>query len=164
MSWWEIVLFILSLIIMLAGLIGTLLPIIPGTPLIFGTILAYSLIDGFEAINGNTIALLAVLTGISLILDYLAIVFGVKKMGGSYFGVFGALVGMIVGLFFWATLVAIIIGPLIGAILAEMLIGKESKVALKAGFGSFIGFLVGGAVKFAIAATMIGIFIWNVLA
>ncbi len=163
MTWYQIILFIITLLVMLTGLVGTLLPVIPGTPLILGAALLYAFIEGFNSITGNVIGLLAILTGISILLEYLAIVFGIKKMGGTYFGIAGAFIGMIVGLIFWATLASLILGPLIGAVLFEMLIGKRAHEAFKAGLGSFIGFIVGGALKFAIAATMIGIFTWNAL-
>ena len=162
MTWWEIVIFAFALVFMLGGLLGTILPIIPGIPLIFAVALLYAFIDGFQTRSGKTIALFAVLTGVSLILDHLATLFGIKKMGGSYFGVLGAFIGMIVG-FVVGNIVGLVIGSFAGAILFEMLIGKQSDQAVRAGFGSFIGFLVGGIIKFALAATMIGIFAWQVI-
>ena len=87
-----------------------------------------------------------------------------KKMGGSYFGILGAFIGMIVGLFIPGVgIFGFIIGAFIGAFIFELLINKESKRALKAGIGSFVGFLVGGVIKFAIGVVMIGMFIWHVL-
>ncbi|MEZ5357292.1 MAG: DUF456 domain-containing protein [Candidatus Zixiibacteriota bacterium] len=163
MTWYEILLFIFVLLIMLGGLIGTVVPVIPGAPVIFVAAVIYALIEGFESINGSTIGLLAVMTGVAMILDWAALIIGVKRMGGTYFGVLGAFIGLIIGIVFFATIASLIIGPLIGAILFEMLIGKTSREALRAGIGSFIGFLLGGALKFAIAAAMIGIFVWNVL-
>lgn len=163
MAWYEILLFILTLLIMFGGLIGAVIPVIPGAPVIFVASVLYGAVTGFESIGGNTIGLLAILTGIAILLDWASLVVGVRKMGGTYFGVLGAFLGLIVGVFFWATLAALIVGPLIGAILFEMLIGAKSRDALRAGIGSFIGFLLGGALKFAVAAAMIGIFAWNAI-
>jgi len=164
MTWVDIVSFIIALIIMLIGLAGTVLPVIPGTPIIFIAALLYALITGFVDITGQTLAIFAVMTGAALALDWVATVFGVKKMGGSYFGAFGSLVGMIIGLIIPGVgIVGFIVGAFVGAVVFEMLIGKEMKVAVKAGLGSFVGFMLGGVMKFAIASTMIGIFVWRVL-
>jgi len=163
MALWKIILFIFTLLIMFGGLLGTFLPVIPGVPIILLAAFVYAVIDGFHTISLATIAVFAILTGISLLLDYISMIFGIKKMGGSYFGVVGAFLGMIVGLLFWATFVGLIVGPLLGAIAFEMLIGRESKTAIRSGLGSFIGFLLGGVLKFAIGAAIIGIFAWKAL-
>jgi uncharacterized protein YqgC (DUF456 family) len=85
-------------------------------------------------------------------------------MGGSKAGMFGAFIGMIVGLFLPGVgIFGFVIGAFIGAFLLELLVNKESQKALKAGLGSFIGFLVGGVFKLVIGAAMIGIFVWHVL-
>ena len=162
MVWWETVIFILVILLMLGGLLGTVLPVIPGIPIIFLAALGYGIIEGFETITWGIIGILAILTGVSLLLDYAATVFGIKKMGGSYFGVAGAFAGMVVG-FLAANLPGVIVGSFAGAVLGEMVIGKKSRQALRAGVGSFVGFVMGGVVKFTLGAVMIGIFVWNVL-
>ncbi len=163
MTWWEILTFAMAVLFMLGGLIGTVLPVLPGIPVIFVVSLLYAFIDGFQHISEQTIGIFAVLTGAALLMDYLATVVGIKKMGGSYFGVAGAVIGMIVGFFVGGGLPGLVIGSFVGAVACEMLIGKKSQQALKAGLGAFLGFFLGGVVKFAIAATMIGVFIWKVL-
>ena len=99
MSGLEIVLFLLALIVMLVGLVGTVLPGIPGVPLIFLAAVLYGWLTDFAAINSDTLWLFGILTVISLVLDWLSAAFGVRKMGGTYFGVLGAFLGMIVVLF-----------------------------------------------------------------
>ncbi len=163
MEWWKIVVLILSLAMMLIGLAGTLLPIIPGAPLIFVVVLVYGVIDGFTAVTGGTIAVMAILAGAALLCDYLSTVIGVKRMGGSNYGVAGAFVGMIAGFFLGMGLPGLIIGPIVGAVLFESLLGPQTNNALKAGLGSFLGFLLGGVIRFALGAAMIGIFVWQVL-
>ena len=163
MDWWHTIIFGSAVILMLVGLIGTVLPVIPGIPIIFIVALLYAWIEGFTHITGNIIAIFAILTGVSFLLDYLAAVVGVKKMGGSYFGVTGAVVGMITGFFVGGGLPGLIIGAFLGAVLFEMLRGKQSKQAFKAGLGTFVGAIMGGVLKLAIAATMIGVFVWKVL-
>jgi uncharacterized protein len=162
MTGFEIFLFIVVVLIMLVGIVGVILPILPGTPLIFGAALLYAVITNFEQIDLQILIIFAVLVLIAQSLDWLAATYGVKRMGGSYFGVLGALIGMIAGILL-SGLVGLIIGAFAGAVVFELMIGKKYDVALRAGLGSFIGFLVGGVVKFAIAAVMIGMFILKVL-
>lgn len=161
MEWYEIVLFIFILIGMLIGMFGTILPIIPGTPLIFGLALLYALIEGFNALPGRVLLILLGLTLLAQLLEYLSTVFGIRRMGGSYFGVLGAVAGLVAGFFSGAGIIGIIIGPIIGAFLFEIIAGKDSKQAMRAGIGSFFGFLLGGVLKFALAGVMIGIFVWH---
>ncbi len=164
MSWFEILLFILTVAVMLVGLAGVVLPIIPGVPIIFGAALLYALLTGFSTISGQTLIVFAILTVASMVLDWAASVMGVKKMGGSYAGMIGAFIGMIVGLLLPGVgIIGFIIGAFVGAYAMELLINKDSRVALRAGLGSFLGFLAGGLMKFVIGAIIIGVFIWQVL-
>jgi len=162
MTGFEIFLFIVALLIMLVGMLGVILPVLPGTPLIFGAALLYAVFTDFEQIDIQTLIIFGVLVLVAQLLDWLAATYGVKRMGGSYFGMLGAFIGMITGLII-SGLLGLIIGAFIGAVVFELMIGKKYSVALRAGLGSFVGFLVGGVIKFAIAAVMIGMFIWGVL-
>jgi uncharacterized protein YqgC (DUF456 family) len=162
--WYEILFFILALVIMLVGLIGIVLPILPGLPLIFGAALLYSIVTGFQYIGTKTIIIFACLTLVGMILDYVATSLGVKKMGGSTVGMIGAFIGMIVGLLIPGVgIFGFIIGAFVGAVVCELLIGKEAHNALKAGIGSFVGFLAGGVLRFVIGVIMVGIFFYQVL-
>ena len=164
MTWYEIIYFVIALAVMLFGLAGTILPIIPGVPIIFVAIVIHTLLTDFSVISGQTIVVFAVLTAASLLLDWLAGSLGVKKMGGSAAGMIGAFVGMIAGLMIpGAGLFVFILSAFAGAVVFEMLAGKESKTALKAGLGSFIGFLAGTVIKFAIGVVMIVYFIWMII-
>jgi len=161
MSFLEILIFICILIIMLIGLAGVFLPILPGIPLIFAGALLYGILTGFKEITPNLILIFAGLTVLSLILDYLANYFGVKKMGGGRAGATGAMIGLILGIFFG--LAGIIIFPFLFAVLFELITGKKEIQALRAGTGAFLGLLFGGLIKFILGCIMIGIFIWRVL-
>jgi uncharacterized protein YqgC (DUF456 family) len=164
MSWFEIIMFIIALMLMIVGMAGIILPLLPGVPIIFAAALLYGVATGFAQVTGQVILIFAILTAISLLLDWLATVIGVRKMGGSYLGMLGAFIGMIAGLLLPGVgIFGFIIGAFIGAVLFELLIGKTSKQAMRAGLGSFIGFLIGGVLRFAIGAVMIGIFIYRVL-
>ncbi len=164
MPWFEIVYFSLAIIIMLIGMGGIILPFIPGVPLILAAAIAYGALTGFVDIDGNLLLIFTGLTIISLILDYLATMLGVKKMGGSNLGMLGALLGMVAGLLIPGVgIFGFIIGAFLGAFLFEIILGKTSKDALRSGLGSFIGFLLGGLLRFVIGAVMIGMFVYRVL-
>ena len=164
MNWHEIIFFIIALVIMIVGMLGVILPILPGVPLIFAAALLYGLVTGFVAINGQIILIFAVMTLLALILDWLTGVIGVRKMGGSYLGMAGAFIGMIVGLLVPGLgIFGFVIGAFAGAFLFELLLGKTGHQALRSGLGSFLGFVFGGLLRFVIGALMIGIFIYRVL-
>jgi uncharacterized protein YqgC (DUF456 family) len=164
MSWIEIVLFVITLVVMLVGLAGVVLPLLPGVPIIFGAALVSALLTGFSSISGQTIIVFAILTVVSLVLDWVASVIGIKRMGGSYAGMIGAFIGMIVGLLLPGVgLVGFVIGAFVGAYAMELLFNKDSRVALRAGLGSFLGFLAGGLMKLVIGIIIIGVFVWQVL-
>ncbi len=147
---------------MVIGLAGVILPILPGIPLIFGGILLYGILTGFEEITLDLILIFAGLTVFGLIVDYLANYLSVKKMGGGRAGAIGAVIGLFIGIFF-VGLVGIILLPFVFAVVFELIAGKREGEAIKAGLGSFIGLLFGGVLRFSIGCVMIGIFIWKVL-
>ena len=164
MTWLEIVYFVLALLVMFVGLLGVILPVIPGIPIIFAAAFLYGLLTGFETITGNILIVFGVATGLTLILDYLATVLGVKKMGGSFAGATGAVIGMIVGFFIPGVgIFGFIIGAFVGAFLFELMVVNETRTALKAGLGSFLGFLLGGFIKFVVGVIIIGMFIYYAL-
>jgi hypothetical protein len=157
-----IALFILTMIIMLIGLAGTILPMLPGLPIMWAGTLIYALLTGFEDIGWIFLVIFGALTAITTLLDYVANLYGAKRMGAGSWGIFGALVGMLIGLFL-AGLIGLLVGSFLGAILGELLGGKKSSQALKAGVGTFLGFLGGTFLKFIIGCIMIGVFLFEVL-
>ncbi len=162
MSFVEILIFICALIIMMVGLAGVILPVLPGIPLIFGAAVLYGILTGFEEVTLNLILVFAGLTLFGLIVDYLANYFSVKKMGGGRAGAIGAVIGLFIGIFF-VGLIGIILLPFVFAVMFELIAGKSEGQALKAGLGSFLGLLFGGVLRFTIGCVMIGIFIWKVI-
>ena len=157
----EAIFFVGVLVVMLIGLAGVFLPVLPGIPLIFGGALLYGALTGFKEITVNLILVFGGLTLLSFAVDYLANYLGVKKMGGGRPGAFGAVLGLIIGIF--AGLWGILIFPFLFAVLFELLAGKKESQALKAGTGAFLGLLFGGLAKFILGCMMIGIFIWRVV-
>ncbi|MBD3168052.1 MAG: DUF456 family protein [candidate division Zixibacteria bacterium] len=164
MPWYDIIYFIIALIIMIVGLAGVILPVLPGIPLMFGAAFLFALLTGFDYIGWDTLLIYGILTAFALLIDWLASVFGVKKMGGTNAGMIGAFIGMIVGLLIPGPgIFAFLIFSFLGAFFFELLFNRDAQIALRAGLGSFLGFLAGGILKFAIGMVIIGNFIWRIL-
>ena len=147
---------------MLFGLLGSILPVIPGPPIIWCASLLYAIITDFEKISQGYLVTFGLLTAFVVLMDYLAGIYGAKKLGASRWGMVGAVVGLVIGVVV-GTLPGFIIGPLVGAVSFELLIGREFKDAFKAGLGTFIGFLAGTFMKLLISFIMISVFVWAVL-
>jgi len=156
MSWEQIIGISITLIVMLVGLVGSVVPVLPGTPVVLIAAIGHRLYFGEASISNGLLAVLVLLTGLSLLLDFLASVLGAKKFGATWRGMVGALIGGVIGLFF--ALPGIIIGPFLGAMILEMTGGKEFKIAARAGAGAVIGLLLGVVGKFSICVMMIGLF------
>jgi uncharacterized protein YqgC (DUF456 family) len=145
-------------ILMVTGLLGVVLPILPGIPLAWLGLFIFAIGTGFERISIATVVIFAILTVLALLLDFLAPMLGAKKYRASKLGVFGAFLGFTVGIFvlgFWG----IILGPFIGALLGELIAGRRPTQALKSAFGTFLGFIAGALFKIIIILVMAGFFI-----
>jgi uncharacterized protein YqgC (DUF456 family) len=154
--WWF-----LTIVLFAVGLIGTVLPIVPGTTVILAAAIIHRIMLGADqSIGWGTIAILVLLTVATYLLDFVGGYFGAKFFGATKWGMFGAVVGVIVGLFFGIP--GLFIGPVIGAIGGEFVGGKRMIDAGKAGWGSLLGNLAGMIGKLAIALIMITVFLMNV--
>jgi len=152
---WTILWWILAALIIITGLIGTVVPALPGVPMVFAGLLLVAWSTGFETVGWGTIGVLAVLTALSVIIDFLSAAFGAKRQGASPRAFWGATLGAVVGLFFG--LAGIVLGPFIGAVAAEMSAGSGAQQAGRSGYGVWIGLVLGTAAKLAIAFLMLGI-------
>jgi uncharacterized protein YqgC (DUF456 family) len=148
----------LTAVLMFLGLLGSILPVLPGTPLILLGALVYAWYTGFTVISWITLLALLALTLLSYFLDIFASALGVKKLGGSRWGMAGALLGAIIGLVFGG-LLGLILGPFVGAFLLELAKKKDPAASLRSGVGTLLGFLAGTIGKLILAAIMIGIFV-----
>ena len=153
----HVVWYLLAAILIIAGLVGTVLPALPGLPLVFAGMLVAAWSDHFERIGGWTIAILAVLTLVSIAVDIGATALGARRVGAGKAAMFGAALGTLVGAFF--SIPGLILGPFIGAMAAELLRGRELAHASKIGLGTWIGLAVGTAFKIALAFAMLGVFV-----
>jgi uncharacterized protein YqgC (DUF456 family) len=140
----EIFLLCIAFLCMLVGIIGCIVPGLPGTPVAYLGLLIAQATERVD-FSWQTLLVWAVVTVIVSVLDYVVPAWGTKKFGGTKYGVWGSTLGVFVGLFFGA--IGVIVGPLVGAVLGELIGGKEVAAALKAGWGSFVGLLCGTILK-----------------
>lgn len=160
-TWDQIIGLVLTLLVMSAGAVACLVPVLPGAPLVLGAALLHRLYFGETGVGNWVLVLLVLLTALALVLDYLASVVGARRFGATKWGVVGALLGGFVGLFF--SLPGLVLGPFVGAWLGEMVAGRAWREAARAGVGATLGFFAGGVGKFAVAVTMTALFAGNVI-
>lgn len=157
----DYILLSLAVILMLIGIIGCLVPVLPGPPLSYlGLILLH--ISRFAQFSKSILITLAIVTVVVTIVDYVVPIWGTKKFAGSKYGTRGATVGLIIGLFLGPA--GIIIGPFLGAIVGELIFKDDMKYAVNAGFGSLLGFLTGIGLKLAASLVMTFYFVKELIA
>ena len=154
--WWFVVIALFAV-----GLIGTIVPVLPGTTIILAAAIIHRAMLGAEkSIGWKTIGALVLFTLLSYLFDFLGSYFGAKYFGATKWGAFGAILGAVVGLFFG--LIGLFIGPVIGAIAGEVIAGKRMVDAGRAGWGSLLGNIGAMLAKLIIGLAMISIFLLNV--
>ncbi len=153
----TILLYILSALLILIGIAGTIVPALPGVPLVFAGMLLAAWTGGFAEIGWPTLVLLGVLTVIAVIVDFIAGVLGAKRVGASGWALFGAALGTIVGMFLG--LFGLLLGPFVGAVLGELIAGSTLHRSTVVGVGAWLGFLFGTVAKIALCFTMLGVFV-----
>lgn len=159
-SWSDSIWIILGAALILLGLLGCVVPIIPGPPISFIGLLLLQL----KEIPPFTTNYLLIIGGIALlvtVLDYIIPIMGAKKFGASKAGIWGSVIGLIIGIFFGP--IGIIVFPFFGALIAELIIGKKTGKALKAAFGTFLGFLFGTLLKLITSAYIAYKFFENII-
>jgi len=142
----------------LAGLAGSVLPALPGVPLVFGGLLVAAWADDFQRVGWVTLTLLGLLTLLSFVIDFAATAMGAKRVGATKLAIMGAAVGAIGGLFLGIP--GLILGPFIGAVGGEMISHGKIEQAGKVGIATWVGLLFGTLAKLALVFTMIGIFLF----
>lgn len=155
----DIVLLVLGFILMLTGILGSFLPVLPGTPVSWvGLLLLYLT----EAVPNDWwfLGITLVVALVVFALDYIIPAVGTRKFGGTRSGMIGTTIGLIVAIIFPVLgILGIVIWPFLGAFLGELLNKSDQRSALKAAFGSFVGFLTGTFLKFVVTVIFLGLFI-----
>lgn len=153
--------YILGGLLMLVGIIGIVLPALPGVPLMFAGMLMVAWAGDFSLLGPGMLVVLGVLTLLSVLLDVLAGLIGAQRVGASRLALAGAAIGTVVGLFFG--LIGVVFGPFIGAFLGELAYSRKSTLATRVGVGTWIGLLLGTIAKIGIAFLMLGVFVLALL-
>jgi uncharacterized protein len=153
----AILLWILAAVLMLVGLAGTVLPLLPGIPLMLAGMLIAAWADDFMRIGWLTLGILAVLMLLSFVIELAAAALGAKRVGASREAIAGAGVGTLFGLMLG--LPGLLFGPFLGALAGELLARRDPDQAVKAGIGAWLGFVLGTVAKLAVAFMMLGVFV-----
>jgi hypothetical protein len=152
-----LLLWILAVGLVAVGVVGTVVPGLPGAILVLAGLALAAWIDGFARVGVATLAVLAGLTLAAYALDFVATAVGARRFGTSWWGVLGAVLGTLGGLFFGP--VGLVIGPFVGAFLLELLARRDLRQAGRAGLGAWLGLLLGTAGRLALVLAMVGVFV-----
>jgi uncharacterized protein YqgC (DUF456 family) len=152
----DVALWVAAVALMAVGLAGLVLPVIPGTPLLFAGFWLAAWIDGYAKVGGVTLAVLGVLALLAWAVDYVAAAAGVKRVGASGKAVAGALIGAVLGLA--GGLVGLVVGPIVGAAVGEWIARRDPQQALRAGLAAGLGFVIAAAAKLGLAVAMLAVF------
>lgn len=153
----TLILWALAILLIIVGMIGALVPVLPGTVLVFGGMVLAAWADGFTRVGIPTLVVLALITAVVYVIDFMAGIYGVEKTGASRRAVIGAALGTVVGLFFG--LPGLILGPFVGAVAGEYTVRRHLAGAGRAGAGAWLGLALGTAAKIALNFVMLGIFL-----
>jgi uncharacterized protein YqgC (DUF456 family) len=155
----DVLWIVLGSLFLIVGIIGCVLPVIPGQVLSWGS-LVFLQFTADPPFTARFIVIWALITAAVTALDYFVPIWGTKKLGGSKKGIWGATIGLVIGIFFFPPF-GLIIGPFIGAYLGELIAGKDSRTAFRSGLGSFVGFVAGTMMKLVISFIMGYYFVIN---
>lgn len=147
----DIFLLIVAVVCLVGGIIGCVVPGLPGTPIAYAGLWVAQASDKVD-FSWQVLLIWGIVTVVVTVLDYVVPAWGTKQFGGTKYGVWGSTIGVFVGLFGgpWG----VIVGPLLGAVIGELVGGKAAKEALRAGWGSFIGLLFGTILKLVCCGMM----------
>ena len=148
--------YLLAAVLVVVGLVGTVLPALPGLPLVFAGMLLAAWAGGFEQIGIPVLVLLGLLTLVSFAIDFWATAHGARRVGASRKAIVGAVLGTFLGLLFVP--VGLFDGPIAGALAGELLHGREFRQAAKVGFGTWLGIVLAVVLKLTLAFAMLGVF------
>jgi len=153
----SVFLWIVAALLVVAGLAGMLLPVLPGPLLLFAGLLAAAGAEEFAFVGMKTLIALGVMAGLALLADNVAGAFGAHRYGASPRAVAGAALGAVIGIFFG--LPGVLLGPFLGALVGELAERSNLAAASRAGWGATVGLAIGIAAKLALGFAMIGLFL-----
>lgn len=153
--------FFIALAVMLVGIAGTLIPALPGLPLIFLAMLVYGVVEGFQAMTPGFLMVALAVVVATQVAEHYARAWGARRFGSGRAGAWGAVIGSLVGLFFMP--LGLVLGPFLGAALFELAAGRSGREALRAGVGGLVGVLGSVVVNLVVALGLTGAFVFKVL-
>lgn len=156
----EIVWIIIGSLLVVAGIVGAFVPVLPGTPLSFAALLLMQFTLG-APFSWTFLLIWGIVAAIVVTIDGLIPAEGARRMGGSKYGIYGCLIGGLVGIFFFPPL-GLIFGPIAGAFIGELMYGRKTKSALRAAMGSFVGFMVAMFLKISVSLILAYYFFSNI--
>jgi uncharacterized protein len=157
----DIILILLGAACVIGGIVGCILPLIPGPPLSFLGFIILQCTSKFEY-SWQFFLAWGLVVGIVQFLDYIVPIWGTKRFGGGRKGAWGSAIGVVVGIFVYPPW-GLIICPFAGAIIGELIDGRNTQEAFRAGFGSFVGFLAGNIIKLIVALALAFIYFKDVI-
>jgi uncharacterized protein YqgC (DUF456 family) len=150
----TIILWIAAGVLIVIGVLGLILPVLPGAPVIFLGALLAAWAEDFAYLGVWSLAILGALSLLAIAVDFVASAFGARRFGASGRAVTGAMIGAVVGLAFGP--IGVLVGPFIGAVLGELTVRRNLAAAGRVGLGTALGLALGTAAKLAIAFAMVG--------
>jgi hypothetical protein len=152
----HVFLYVLGAVLMLVGLAGAVVPMLPGIPIIFGGIWLIAAVDHYQHVSSGWLIGIGVIAAVGLILDFAAAALGAKRIGASAQAIAGALVGTVVGLFLGIP--GLIFGPFAGALIGELLAGRTLERSAHVGIATWAGLIFGTLMKLAASIMMVVLF------
>lgn len=152
----DIALYILAALLMVGGLAGSVLPVLPGIPMVFGGIWLVAAVDGYRHLGWWWLLIIGAIGAVGVIVDFVAGALGAKRVGASPRALWGATIGTIVGMFFGIP--GLLFGPFIGAIVGELASGNSVLRSAHVGIGTWLGLLLGTLLKLVLSFLMVGLF------
>jgi uncharacterized protein len=140
-----------------AGLVGSVVPWLPGPPFVLAGAVVWALATDFDTLGWGRLAILAALTALSVVLEFVTTAVGARRYGASRWGMLGAIVGALVGVFFGP--VGLVVGCVAGAVGAELIRGSELAASVRSGVGALVGLIAGLVADLVVCVTMIGLFL-----
>ena len=154
----QTIYYAIALLLVLVGIAGTVLPAIPGLPLVFAGMLLAACAGDFQQIGWVTLVVLGLLTALSFAADIFSTAIGAQRVGASRKALWGTVIGTFAGLFFMP--IGLLAGPFIGALAGELWHGRDVGQAAKVGLGTWLGIVLGVVLKLGLTFAMLGLFVF----
>jgi uncharacterized protein len=151
----DTTLYIIGAVLIVLGLVGAIVPMLPGIPLIFGGIWLMTAVDHYQHLSVGWLLVIAAVGAVGLLLDLIAGALGARRVGASSRAVWGALLGTVIGLFFG--LPGMLLGPFVGALLGELAAGNSVLRSAHVGVGTWVGLIFGTIIKLVVSIIMVAI-------